>query len=216
MRLFRGNIIKGEPTIKLLICALLGYLLGSISPALIFSKLKGTDIRTIGTGNAGAANTLINLGPKFGVATALLDAAKAFASVLLAGAMAPGDRVAAAAAGVACIMGHIFPLYSGFRGGKGLACIQGVVLAFDIRVFLVMFAAQLLLVLAVDYIAAAPVAASVAFPPVYWLMTGCLEATVIYLLVAPVVVIKHVSNFRRIMAGREMPVSALWRGGSRG
>ncbi|MGH9316913.1 MAG: glycerol-3-phosphate acyltransferase, partial [Thermoanaerobaculia bacterium] len=98
-----------------------GYLLGSISFAVLLVRWRyGKDIRTEGSGNAGATNVLRFHGRELAALVALLDVAKGTAAVLLARLVTADPRYAAAA-GLAAILGHVFPLYYGFRGGKGVA-----------------------------------------------------------------------------------------------
>ena len=103
-----------------LLAVILGYLLGCSSMAYYIGKIQKTDIRTAGSGNLGASNTTVLFGWGAGVAVALHDIGKAILAVLAAKWLFPGLEYAGAAAGVACVLGHIFPFYLGFRGGKGL------------------------------------------------------------------------------------------------
>ena len=97
-----------------------------------------------------------------------------------------------------------------FKGGKGLACIAGTVLAYDIRVFGIMLAAELVIVLATKYICFVPITASVAFPVVYGVMERDAYGALLLFLVAVVVFCKHLVNLRRIRVGREARISYLW------
>ena len=118
-----------------LYCILIGYFIGVISPSYIMSKLRGFDIRDKGSHNAGASNVAMVLGKSMGAICAVIDIAKAFFAVWLAQTLMPHFALAFPVAGVACILGHIFPFYMNFKGGKGLACLGGIILAFDWRVF---------------------------------------------------------------------------------
>jgi len=110
------------------LCVISGYLIGSINPAYIFSRIKGYDIRKKGTGNAGATNLALQSGIGCGIAALLLDMLKAFLATYLP--LKTGKTAfVAAASGIASIAGHIFPFYMGFRGGKGTACVVGFGLA---------------------------------------------------------------------------------------
>ncbi|GAB7386248.1 glycerol-3-phosphate 1-O-acyltransferase PlsY [Bacillaceae bacterium] len=109
------------------IAALAGYLLGSVSFSyLIAKKIANIDIREYGSGNAGATNTLRVLGKGPAAAVLLLDAGKGGAAVFLASAVTGGDEAAMVAAGVMAVVGHNWPLFFGFRGGKGIATTIGV------------------------------------------------------------------------------------------
>jgi len=106
---------------------IIAYLLGSVSFSYLFGKwLKGIDIRNYGSGNAGATNTLRVLGKGPAIAVLLLDALKGAVSVWIAWWIAPASPYAAAFAGLAAIIGHNWPIYFGFRGGKGIATTIGV------------------------------------------------------------------------------------------
>lgn len=196
---------------KLLFAALIGYLIGGINPAYIIAKMRGFDIRKHGSGNAGASNAVIIMGKKAGVFSALFDIAKAFFSVAFAEKLFVAEIAAGSVAGAACIVGHIFPLFMGFRGGKGLACLGGVILAFDPLVFLVILSVELILVLVVDYICIVPITASVVFPILYYSMTRDLIGTLSLLAVTVIILYKHVENLKRIKSGTEAHFSFLWK-----
>ena len=101
-------------------CGLIWYFIGTINPSYFIAKRRGFDIRTKGSGNAGASNALILFGKLLGIICALLDIAKAYLAILLTEALFPEFRYAYAITGVACVIGHIFPFYMKFKGGKGL------------------------------------------------------------------------------------------------
>ena len=128
--------------LRILACALIGYFIGCVNPAVAVGRLKGYDPNKSGSGNPGASNTVIMAGTGAGLAVALFDIFKAAAACRLAAYLFPELRLAAPVAGSACILGHIFPFYMKFRGGKGLACMGGLVLAYDWRVFLILLAAE--------------------------------------------------------------------------
>ena len=107
------------------LCIVSGYLLGSINPAYIISRIKDFDIRDEGTGNAGATNIGLQTGIGYGILALILDILKAFAATYLPGQIFHRSVAVAAASGIACILGHIYPVFMRFRGGKGTACIVG-------------------------------------------------------------------------------------------
>lgn len=191
-------------------CVLLGYFTGTINPAFIFSKLKGFDVRSRGSGNAGATNALLTMGKLIGVLCALLDIIKAFFAYNLARVMFPTMAYAGILSGAACVLGHIFPVWLGFRGGKGLACIAGMVLAFNWKVFCMMLAFEVAFALIVDYICVMAMSASVIFPMVYVWITGDWIGTTALIVVAVVVELKHRDNVQRITEGSELHISYLW------
>lgn len=196
---------------QIFLCAAIGYLIGGINPAYLIAKYKGFDIRKRGSGNAGASNAVITMGKKVGVISAILDIVKAYLAVLLAGLLVPSIPLAKVVAGVSCIIGHIFPVFMRFRGGKGLASLGGVILAFHPLVFLILLTVELVIVLIVDYICIVPITASVAFPIIYMSMTKDKIGAILYGLLAIVIFYKHIENLKRIRSGTEAHFSFLWR-----
>lgn len=193
-----------------LFCALMGYMLGMINPAYIFGRLHGFDIRKYGSGNAGATNATMIMGKGTGVVCMLLDVFKAFAAYKAAVRLFPMLAFAGILAGVSCVLGHIFPLWMHFEGGKGLACMLGMMLAHDWKIFVLLFAAEILLVLVCGYICAMALSLSVIFPAAYVIHTGDWIGLCVLAVLIPVILYKHMPNIRRILQGKEMRVSWLW------
>lgn len=198
-----------ENAMNYALSAVIGYLIGTVNPAFIIAKLHGFDIREKGSKNAGASNIIITLGKARGFLCAAFDIAKAALAVLLTGWIFTGtDTFAVTAAAV--ILGHIFPFYMGFRGGKGLACLGGAILAYDLRVFGIMFTAELLILLVTQYICFVPITAAVAFPFVYGFMRHDIWGALLLGAVAVVIFWKHRINIRRVIQGSEIRISYLW------
>ena len=195
---------------KYVFCVLIGYLIGTINPSYIIGKLRGIDIRQKGSRNAGASNALILFGKMLGIGCALFDIAKAVFAIWLCGRLFPGLRYSFALTGVACILGHVFPFYMKFRGGKGLACLGGMILAFDWRVFLVMLAAEIIVAIVTDYICFVPLTASAVFPIVYGVMRRDVWGALIIAFLLLLMLYKHKENLKRIKQKTEMPFSFLW------
>lgn len=195
---------------RYVICLLVGYLMGMLNPSYILARLYGFDIRTRGSHNAGASNALLLFGKMRGFLCAIFDIFKAYLAASLARWLFPGDSLAFAMAAAACILGHIFPFYMKFRGGKGLACLAGVILAFDLRVFGLMLAFEAVIALVTNYICFVPMTAAVAFPVVYGFITGDVRGVLLLLAVAVVVLWRHGENIRRIRLGRELRLSYMW------
>ncbi len=193
-----------------LFCILTAYLIGTVNPSYILAKIQGFDIREKGSGNAGASNALMLLGKAKGVLCALFDIAKAVFAIWLCGKLFPALRWGFALSGVFCTLGHIFPFYMKFRGGKGLACLGGMILSFDIRVFLIMLTGELVIALASNYICFVPMTAAVVFPAVYGVMRHDPIGALILCILIPVVLYKHKENIVRIKNGKEMRLSFLW------
>lgn len=195
---------------RYVICILIGYLVGSVNPSYLLARSHGIDIRKRGSGNAGASNALLVFGKLRGGLCALFDIGKAAGVVCLTRALFPGDPLVFATAASACILGHIFPFYMGFRGGKGLACLAGVILAYDLRVFGIMLAAEVVILLATRYICFVPMTGAAVFPVIYGMMTGNVPGILLLAAVAVVIQIRHSGNIRRILRGQEIRVSYLW------
>jgi glycerol-3-phosphate acyltransferase PlsY len=181
-----------------------GYLLGSLSFAVLLVRLKtGRDIRTVGSGNAGATNVLRAHGKGLALSVAALDIAKGAAAVLLARLVTADPRYAAAA-GFAAILGHVFPLYYGFRGGKGVATAVGAFLVLAPLATLVCVAVFVAIVAATRYVSLGSVVAMVVLPPVAGAVFQASGAVVVTAAAAAVlVVLKHRENLKRLAAGTE-------------
>jgi len=189
---------------KILFFALVGYLLGSVSFAvLLVRRRSGADIREMGSGNAGATNVLRSHGKGLAAAVAAADVAKGAAAVLLARAFTADPR-AAAAAGLAAILGHVFPLFYGFRGGKGVATAVGAFLALTPLATLVCLAVFVVIVAATRYVSLGSVVAMCLLPPVGGLLFHAPRPFVMAAGgAALLVVLKHLENLKRLARGEE-------------
>jgi acyl phosphate:glycerol-3-phosphate acyltransferase len=185
----------------LLLWALLGYLLGSIPFGLLLTRALGLgDVRAIGSGNIGATNVLRTGSKKAAAGTLLLDGAKGAVAVLLARAFAGGD--AAQLAGIMAFFGHCFPVWLGFRGGKGVATFLGVLLAAAWPVGLAVCAtwaaaAALLRISSLSALVAAVLA------PLWAALLGRGEIAVLALGLAALILVRHRVNIARLLAGTE-------------
>lgn len=184
---------------------LLGYALGSIPFGLILTRLAGAgDIRRIGSGNIGATNVLRTGRKGLALATLLLDLAKGGLPAALGYAWFGPD--VAVMAGAGAILGHCYPVWLGFRGGKGVATAAGVVLGLTPLVFLAILLAFVAVVAVTRWVSLGSITAAVLAPVVAWL-TGHVQAAELYLLVAALVVLKHRENIGRLLRGQESRVS---------
>lgn len=195
---------------KIVLCSLLGYLIGNINAAYIISKLKGFDIRERGSGNAGASNVMMVIGKKEGAIAAVFDIIKAFIAASLGARLFAEIKFARILAGSCCILGHIFPALMHFHGGKGLACLGGVIIQFDPQIFICMLLAEIIIGFSVDYICVVPITGSVMFTAIYAFLTGDITGTLILSVVSMVILYKHIENIRRIQNGTEAHISFLW------
>ena len=197
--------------LQILSCLLLGYLLGSLSPSFLAGKLRGYDVRESGSGNAGASNTVILVGRFAGLIVALLDILKAACAWWLCAALFPELRLSGILGGVGAILGHMFPLWLRFRGGKGLACLGGVILAYDWRTLLLMLALAIAIGVVTNYVAVATVSMSVIWPVYYGLRTAFWLGAGVLLVPALPIFLRHLVNFRRMRKGEELRLRYLWK-----
>ena len=183
----------------------LGYLLGSIPFGLILTRLGGTqDLRSIGSGSIGATNVLRTGRKGLAAATVVLDAGKGALAVLLAARFWPGTEGYAA---VGAVVGHCFPLWLRFKGGKGFATAAGVCLVLAWPAMLIC-AVVWAVVLATGRISSlASLSAIAAAPVVAWLV-GFGEAAVVLAIIAAIVVFQHRGNLARLRAGTEAKIGA--------
>ena len=153
---------------------------------------------------------LILFGKLMGALCALFDIAKAFFSTFITSLIFPGYKYGFAITATACILGHIFPFYMCFRGGKGLACLGGVILFYDWKIFLIMLGAALVLAIITDYICFVPICASAVFPIIYAFTKNDVIGALILAIISVVILIKHFENLQRIRNGTELHLSFLW------
>lgn len=190
----------------LILAAILGYLLGSVPYGLLLTRAAGLgDIRAIGSGNIGATNVLRTGNKGLAAATMILDALKGAVALLLARWLWGED--AALVAGVAAMAGHAFPVWLGFKGGKGVATGAGVLLAAQwwlgvgaLLVWIVM--------LAITRISSASALAACAAAPVLALISGDLRLALFALGLALLVAWRHKANIQRLIAGTEPRVGS--------
>lgn len=196
------------------ISILIGYLLGSLSPSYLIARLRHVDLRSGGSGNLGASNTMLMLGWYAGAAVALFDIGKAVLAVWLAKLLFPSAALAGTLAGVAAVLGHIFPFYLHFHGGKGFASYFGVVLGLNWKFALALALAVLVLTLVTDYIVVGTMTTVISFPLYYVFLQSFLAASI--LSVASLVIIyKHRLNLVRIYRGTEIGLRSANRGDHR-
>lgn len=189
---------------------LFSYLVGSLNISYFISKMKGYDIREHGSGNAGASNVVIMMGKKAGAFVAIVDILKAFIVCTIAMKLFPDKVYIGPLAGTSAILGHIFPFYMHFRGGKGLASLGGTILALDPKMFIVLLTIAIILAVVTNYICVVPMSISVVFAIAYSFTRRSLASLLILLVGAVIINLKHVENLRRIKAGTEAHFSLLW------
>lgn len=186
------------------IIALMGYLFGCSNLAFFLGKARGFDIRAHGSNNAGASNATVTMGLKIGILVGLHDVAKSFAAAFLASLLFPAVPAAAAVAGVAAVIGHIFPFYLRFQGGKGFASFLGLTLALDWKFFLAILLIVAMITFISDYIVPGTLTTIISFP-LYLLIRHFGILIIAIVCVASVVIfLKHLVNIKRLVTGEEI------------
>ncbi len=198
-----------------LLPVLLGYLLGCSSMAYYMGKLKKKDLRGGGSGNLGASNATVLLGWWAGIAVAVHDIGKAFLAVFLAKLLFPELEYAGVAAGIASVMGHIFPFYLNFKGGKGFASYFGVALALNWKLALALAVISILVTLATDYIFLATLTTAAAVPAYMGFTTRDYVLVAILCLGTVVIFLRHWENILRLLRHEEIGLRSTIRGDHR-
>jgi acyl phosphate:glycerol-3-phosphate acyltransferase len=190
-----------------LLCAGISYFLGSFNFGLIISKYRfGDDVRSHGSGNAGMTNMLRTYGKNAAVFTLLGDALKSVISVLVVGHMLGGVE-GAYIAGLFCIIGHVYPVYFGFKGGKGVVVTAAMVLCLDPLVFAILFLIFAILVGYTKYISLGSVTCMMVYPLVLFNVTGRGFHVIIAAIIAIFVIFLHRGNLKRLREGTESKIS---------
>ena len=204
----------GIPMTKILLyiaILLLAYLMGCSNMALYLSKYKGVDLRSAGSKNLGASNAMVLMGWGPGVIVAVHDIGKALLAVVLARHFGQGLPFIAAAAGVACVLGHMFPFFLRFRGGKGFASYLGMTLALNWKFALLVMVIVALVTFISDYIVVGTVT-TVVLVPAYMAFTHGLYFSAILCIATAAILIKHRENYVRIYRGTEIGLRKANRG----
>jgi len=183
------------------------YLIGSIPFSFLVARAFGVhDVRRVGSGNVGATNVLRNAGKAAGVLALLLDLGKGAAASALAGRLAPGDEALPAAAAVAAVVGHMFPVWLRFEGGKGVATGLGAFAPLVPKAALAALLAFALVAAATRYVSLGSVAGGVALAASAFALRGPDPVAIAAALTFALVAFRHRSNLRRILGGRERRV----------
>jgi glycerol-3-phosphate acyltransferase PlsY len=201
---------------------LLAYLLGSIVGSLVVGKVRGgVDIRKLGSGNAGGTNALRTQGPAFAIWVILIDIAKGWvAAAVLPGFALPAVPPAPATQAMwlpalcafAAVLGHVFPVWHGFRGGKGVATLVGAFAGIELSLMLPLFATWLGVVTISGFVGLASIIAACAIPVYLLMRDGAVLSPVMgfALACALLVIYTHRGNIRRMRAGTEPRARRLW------
>lgn len=194
-----------EIVFKCGIAVILAYLIGSFSPSITLGKIKGIDIRKVGSGNAGTTNVLRVMGGKAALITLSVDILKGLLAVLLGVMIVDGNHLISYECAFAVCCGHIWPCYYGFKGGKGVAVAFGGLLGVNWRVALLCLLVAAVLTVLSKRMSVGSITAACSLPLVsLWLEPGFWPYA---LIMALIVVIMHRSNIVRLFKGEEPPMS---------
>jgi len=207
--------------IELTVKALLAYLLGSLVGSLLIGKLRGVDIRTMGSGNAGATNMLRNQGKGAALAVLVIDLGKGWvATGVLAPWAIPGlepapggmHSLVLAVCGLTVILGHVYPVWYGFRGGKGFATFIGAVLGIDLGLVPAMILTWLLAVILTGFVGLASIASAAAVAIAIAVRSSTLGRPLLVfgILATLLIIYTHRANISRMLAGKEPRARRLW------
>lgn len=182
---------------------LIGYLLGCFNLAFIISKVKKVDLQNTGSKNLGASNTFITVGKGLGVLVGACDIFKCTLVVILAKLICPEIDYLPYIAGVACVMGHMFPFYLKFKGGKGFASFLGMSLGIHWKYFIVIGICIILITLITKYIVLATMATVISYPIFLFFDTNNWIVVTLVAFLSIIIIIKHHKNLIRIVKGEE-------------
>lgn len=199
-----------------LACLVIGYCFGCLQSAYILGRLIGKiDIREYGSGNAGFTNTTRILGKKVGAAVFLFDLFKVIAAYILCSLLFNGDGsfidgeslLPGLYAGIGAVLGHNFPFYLGFRGGKGIACTLGLMLCVDWQIALITYAIGFVVFLAKRYISLSSLTMALVYPILMIITRNIygfgIEEILLMFVLCVLAYIKHKSNIERLLKGTE-------------
>lgn len=187
-----------------LIVIAVGYLIGSSSMSFYLGKMKGVEVNHLGSKNLGASNTMALLGWKAGIIVGLHDILKAIVAVMLMKYLFPDLMYVKEVAGVSCIIGHIFPFYLNFKGGKGFASYLGMTIALDWKFAIVVLGLVIAVTLITDYIVSGTFTTIALVPAYTAIINHNLIAAMILVIASLVMIYKHQENIYRLMNGTEV------------
>ncbi|MFN2145337.1 MAG: glycerol-3-phosphate 1-O-acyltransferase PlsY, partial [Anaerolineales bacterium] len=190
-----------------IISILIGYAFGCIQSAYLLGRLVGKlDIREKGSGNAGASNVTTILGVKYGVIVGLVDILKGMFAVLVVKWIFPDSPSLAYLSGLMAVVGHIFPFYMRFKGGKGVAALVGMMFGVDWKLGVLFFLLVAVPALITDYIVAGSFTTFIALPIVSYLRGYSIWILLLSIALTVLCFYLHRENIRRILAGEELKI----------
>ena len=203
------NIIQGSTAV------LIGYLFGCFQTSYFISNMVSKkDIREIGSGNAGASNVTSELGWKYGILTGFVDVLKAYIPTqivlyIFPGAYQPLNLIALA--GTGAVLGHIYPFFLDFRGGKGIACYIGVLLAIDWQIGVITIISLIFITIITDYVAVGSIALYTTIPLLAYYSNHSDVLIYCSVVLFGVGMIKHWINVQRIIGGTETGLRSVFK-----
>ena len=201
----------------IIIVAVISYLIGSINSSIIISRIvTGKDIRKSGSGNAGATNMLRTLGTKYAVITLIIDILKGIIAVLIGKALCGSDMLNLAVpyiAGLFVVIGHSFPVFFGFKGGKGVATSLGVVMMLDWKTGLIVLITALVIMAITRHVSLGSIVAAFLFPvleAIKMIRFGEWNTVqfICILILAVLIIARHHENIKRLLNGTENKIGA--------
>ena len=202
-----------------IVVAIIAYLIGSINFSVIFSKkMAGFDVREKGSGNAGTTNMLRSVGKKAAAITLICDILKGVVAILIAMFIAWAFKVENASllvqiAGIAVVLGHTFPIFFGFKGGKGVATALGILLMSNWQIGLICLVFGVVLIALTRMVSLGSCAAAVLFPVLtlfineHYIVSQGSSYLIFSIILAVIVLFNHRSNIQRILSGKENKIS---------
>lgn len=185
---------------------MLGYLIGSLNPAALIGKMKKKNLRNSGTGNLGATNIMLTIGKRMGIFVMIFDIFKSFTIVKLAAWIAPNTPWISMCTGASAILGHCFPFYMKFRGGKGTAAFGGLVLAYNPMLFLFLMISGVVLILIINHAIALPMYAANFFAIYVAVREQNWNAILFAALCAALIVERNFSGLVKAIKKQDIPV----------
>ena len=190
-------------TLNIILPIIIGYLIGSIPFGVIAGKLKKIDIRKIGSGNIGATNIYRTLGTAPAMAVFILDLLKGAFAVYIAQAMVPVSPAIIVVSGIAAIIGHMYPVYIGFKGGKGSATGLGVLLGITPDLFIIAMIYVAFAIAITRYVSVTSISGVLLLAVLMFTFHKPVEYSIAAIIVAILVIYKHAPNIKRLLSGTE-------------
>jgi glycerol-3-phosphate acyltransferase PlsY len=204
-----------ENTFTLVAWLLGAYLIGSVPFGFLIGKMRGVDVRTVGSKNIGATNVFRTVGKKWGLLAFLCDFLKGFLPTFAAKTFASGVEWLPIAVGLCCVVGHTLTVFMKFRGGKGVATAFGMLVALIPGLVGIAFLVFVALFASTNYISLGSCGAATFLAVAIWFYPAILAVKVIVALIGVFVVVKHKSNISRLLKGEENKIYIFKKGNSK-